>query len=158
MADFLVSYYSRSGTTERLARRLAAKLAADLDAVRPTEDYGGAGGYLKAIWRSLSGRAPPVQHQRSPAGYAMVLIASPVWAGRLSAPMRGYLATCGDRIASVGGFWVSGSGQSYPAVGAEIERLTGQRLRAAAHFSEREVRADAVDDRLDRLVRAVLAD
>ena len=89
MPDTLLIYFSRSGTTERLASQLAAKLGADLELVKPHVSYKGMGGYLRGIWHSLLRRRPAVERGRDPGNYANVIIGSPIWAGRLSAPMRG---------------------------------------------------------------------
>jgi menaquinone-dependent protoporphyrinogen IX oxidase len=86
MADVLVVYFSRSGVTERLALQLAAKLGAEVESVKPLAPYAGAGGYFKGVWHSLFRRVPPVDCRRDPADYAVVVIGSPVWAGRLPPP------------------------------------------------------------------------
>jgi hypothetical protein len=158
MARVLVVYFSRTGVTERLATRLAASLGAGLEPVRPAVSYAGLRGYLKAIWHSLVRRAPFVVCERNPADYSVVIIGSPVWAGRLSAPMRGYLTRFAGWIGPVvAAFWVSGSGQGYGGVRSEIEQLTGQGLLATASFSEREVRNGMADAKLEELAKAIRA-
>lgn len=152
MADVLILYFTRSGTTEKLATRLAEKLGADLELIRPDISYSGLGGYLKGIWHSLTRRVPTVDRQYDPAKYATVIMGSPVWAGRLSAPARGYLARFGAQLGSLAAFWVSGSGAAYPALSAEIKRLTGHALVATASFGTREVGTAAADQKLDKLV------
>lgn len=155
MADMLVAYFSRSGVAERLAVQLAAKLGADLESVKPLAAYRGAGGYLKGVWHSLFRRAPSVDCRRDPADYAVVIIGSPIWGGRLSAPMRSYLKRFRGRIGAVAAFWVSGSGHAYKTVSAEIEQLTGRALLATASFSEREVGTGAADTKLETMAQAL---
>jgi flavodoxin len=155
MAHVLVVYFSRTGVTERLAAQLAASLGAGLESVKPVEPYAGRGGYLKAIWHSLRRRAPAVDCERDPADYSVVIIGSPVWAGRLSAPMRSYLTRFRGRIGHMAAFWVSGSGQGYSGVRSEIEQLTGQALLATASFSEREAGNDTARAKLEALAQAI---
>ena len=156
MAGVLVAYYSRSGVTEGLARRLAGRLGADLDPVQPKATYAGAGGFRKGVWQSLFRSAPPVDFQKDPGGYDIVILGSPVWAGRLSPPMRSYLKRCRGRIGAVAGFWVSGSGLPYKAVADEIERLAGRTLLASADFHEPEVAADAGEAKLEALALSIV--
>jgi flavodoxin len=155
MAKILVAYFSRSGVTGQLAFRLAANLGADLETMRPMTRYTGGSGFLKGVLHSLFRRAPPVDCGRDPADYSVVIIGSPVWVGRLSAPMRSYLKRYRDRIGSVAAFWVSGSGLAYKQVGAEIEQLTGRTLLTAASFTEQEVRSTAADAKVEGIAQAV---
>jgi len=155
MAKVLVAYFSRSGTAEQLALQLAARLGADVDVVTPSPGYAGVGGYLRGIWHSLRRRAPAISCGRNPAGYALVVIASPVWAGRLSAPMRTYLMRFAGRIGALAAMWVSGSGLPYKAVGEEIRQIAGRAPLATASFAERDVRAGKADAELDRLAQTL---
>lgn len=155
MPDTLLIYFSRSGTTERLASQLAAKLGADLELVKPHVSYKGMGGYLRGIWHSLLRRRPAVERGRDPGNYANVIIGSPIWAGRLSAPMRGYLAQVRGRIGPAAAFWVSGSGNAYKTVAAEIEQLTGRALLATASLGQREVGTAAADAKLETMAQAL---
>jgi flavodoxin len=155
MAGVLVAYFSRTGATERLATQLAARLGADLESVKPLAPYAGRGGYLKAIWHSLFRRAPAVDCQGDPADYSVVIIGSPVWAGRLCAPMRSYLTRFRGRIGLAAAFWVSGSGLGYSGVRSEIEQLSGQVLLASASFGEWEVRNDATGAKLEAMAQAI---
>lgn len=155
MADILVVYFSRTGSTERLAATLAAQLGADLDQIKPEAAYGGLRGYLRGIWHSLRRRAPAVTCDRDPANYALVIVGSPIWAGRLSAPVRAYLTRFGGRIGAVAAFWVSGGGASYRTVADEIEALTGRAPMASAAFAQREVGHAAAEAKLGKLVGAV---
>lgn len=155
MAKVMVAYFSRSAVTGQLASRLAAKLGADLETVRPLTRYMGRSGFLKGVLHSLFRRAPPVDCGRDPTDYSVVIIGSPVWAGRLSAPMRSYLIRFRGRIGPVAAFWVSGSGLAYKRVRAEIEQLTGHALLTAASFSEDEVRSAAADAKVESMVEAV---
>jgi hypothetical protein len=114
------------------------------EAATPTR-YAGRSGFLKGVLHSLFRKAPPVDCERDPADYSVVIIGSPVWAGRLSAPMRSYLTRFPGRIGPVAALWVSGSGLAYKKVRAEIEQLTGRTLLTAASFTEQEVRGAAAD-------------
>lgn len=140
MSDVLVVYYSRSGATERMARALADRLGADVDAIRPSADYAGKGGFRRGVWHSMLGRRPKVAHDRDPAGYRLVILGSPVWAGKASAPARSYLKANRGRIGALAAFCVSGSGQGYDGVFRAIERLSGRTLAARMALADRDVR------------------
>ncbi|OYX35309.1 MAG: hypothetical protein B7Y99_04145 [Caulobacterales bacterium 32-69-10] len=152
MSDVLVVYYSRSGTTDRVARQLAGKLKADLDVIRPEADYAGTDGYRRGVWHSIIGLMPRVGHGRDPAGYSLVVIGSPVWAGNPSAPVRSYLKANRDRIQTLAAFCVSGSGQRYAGFFRAVERLAGRSLTATMALAERDVTAGASEPALTSFV------
>ncbi len=158
MTKVLVAYFSRSGTTEELAHQLAARLSAEIDVIRlPSPAYAGVVGYWRGIWHALSHHLPDVACQRDPSDYALLVFGSPVWAGRLSAPVRAYLTRFAGHIGPIAAFWVSGSGLAYPALAREIEELTGRVPLATSSFSRREVLEGAMGDKLDVLARDIRA-
>jgi len=155
MADTLVVYYSRSGVTERVARELAGRLAADLDVIRPQADYAGAKGFQRGVWHSVLGLAPKVVHDRDTADYRLVILGSPIWAGKPAAPMRRYLkANCG-RFKALAAFCVSGSGQPYDGAFRAIERLSGRPLTAKIALAERDVQGEAFGSALAPFLAAL---
>jgi len=149
MADVLVVYYSRSGATEGVARDLAGKLGADLDVIRPQADYAGANGFRRGVWHSMVGRTPRVGSDRDPAGYSLVILGSPVWAGKPSAPARSYLKAHRGHIKTLAAFCVSGSGQRYDNVFREVARLAGCPLAGSLSLAERDARDGALGPRLE---------
>ena len=86
MRDVLVVYYSRSGTTDVVARALATALGADLDRITPAVSYAGAAGFVRGLWHALRRIGPPIRKRFDPAPFKTVVLCSPVWAGRLPGP------------------------------------------------------------------------
>ena len=81
MAEVLVVFYSRSGTTAVVARRLAESLGADLDEITAIGPYLSVAGFLQCIFEATRGDRPDIATGRNPSGYRMVVLGSPVWAG-----------------------------------------------------------------------------
>ncbi|MEI7497765.1 MAG: flavodoxin [Candidatus Falkowbacteria bacterium] len=85
----LILYYSRTGTTRKLAEYLAGKLGADLEKVKDTVDRSGAMGYLSAgkdaTLRKLT-KIEPIHATIS--NYDLVILATPIWSWNLSVPIR----------------------------------------------------------------------
>ncbi|QAY96022.1 hypothetical protein CWB41_10005 [Methylovirgula ligni] len=158
MTKVLVAYYSRLGTTEELARQLAARLGAEIDTIRlPSPVYAGLAGFWRGIWHALRHHLPDIACERDPVGYAFLVVGSPVWAGRLSAPVRAYLARFADHIGPIAAFWVSGSGRAYPGLALEIEELTDRVPLTTSSFGRREVLEGTAGDKLDVLARDIRA-
>lgn len=106
----LVVYYSRSGTTRKVAELAARKLGAEILEIRAARYGRGIFGFLRAGYDSARGRLPPVHAERVKLdAYDFVLLLAPVWAGHACTPLRAWLAenkgirhaaavlTCGGR-------------------------------------------------------------
>lgn len=91
----LVVYYTRSGTTRRIAEMLALELGADIEPVRETARHAarkGVRGYLRSLvdilWHRPVDVMPPIHRLQD---YDAVVVGSPVWAGFASAPVEAWL-------------------------------------------------------------------
>lgn len=104
----LIIYYSLTGTTRTLARRLATALDADLTELTCKRYSRGVFGYLMAAFDSLRGHLPDIGAAPSAQGYDLVLLGAPIWVGRPAPPIRAYLATRPDLPERVGVFLTSG--------------------------------------------------
>jgi hypothetical protein len=87
-----VVYYTRTGHTARIARRVADCLGADVFQIT-TRCYGrGPIGYMWAGRDSLSGRLPPIGPVADLGHYSSVSLGSPVWTSYPATPLRAFLA------------------------------------------------------------------
>lgn len=76
----LAVYYSKTGTTRKVAEAVAAKTGCDLDAITYNE------------------AAKNVQADKNPGEYDRVVLLAPVWAFSLAEPMKLYLKQYGSGI------------------------------------------------------------
>ena len=95
----LVVYYSRSGTTHKVAEELARELGADLERITDHEDRKGFIGYMKSGREASTDILVDIDEPKwDPAGYDLVVIGTPVWAWKMCSPVRSYLAKYAGRI------------------------------------------------------------
>ena len=69
----LAVYYSKTGTTKKVADAVVGKLSCDLDELQ------------------FDDKANTIQSSRNPADYGRVIILAPIWAFSLATPMKLYL-------------------------------------------------------------------
>ena len=155
MTDILVTWYSRSGSTEKAARALAKRLGADARPILTAASYAGPGGFLRGIWDSVRGRAPDVTLDADPGAYRLMVVGGPIWAGRPAAPLRSFLSRHGPRAKAVAAFCLSGRGGAWPAAFGEIERLVGGPLVATLSLSQQEVLSEEIGPELEEFARAL---
>lgn len=127
----LVCFYSMTGNTRRLARELQQATGARLEELREPRPRHGLSGVMRALFDALTRRLPPVLPvDHDPAQLDLLIVGGPIWAGRLAAPVRAYMARDGHRAHRVAFFCTEGSKGSDMAF-ADLEAL-GRRERVAS--------------------------
>ena len=99
MSDILCIYYSRTGNTKKAMEEIAAALDAELAELRDNADRSGWRGWLRCgldAMRKDTRPVAPLETARPLGDYRLVILGTPVWAGRSSAVMRSFLKDRGD--------------------------------------------------------------
>lgn len=104
MSDILCVYYSCSGNTRRTMKEISEALGAEMAAIGDDVDRSGWRGYLRAGMDAMRRSTPPMQPlvtDRPLEDYKMVIVGTPVWAGRCASPVRGFLKRRGLELSRV---------------------------------------------------------
>ena len=121
----LVVYYSRTGTTRKVAEYIRERLAADIDEIIDKKNRKGPLGWLMA-GKDAGSKSLTVIEEPSidPSGYDLVVIGSPVWNDTVSAPIRTYITEFKDRFHQVALFTTQ-DGDEAQAI-ADMKALLGR--------------------------------
>ncbi len=92
----LVAYYSRTGTTKKVAEYLAKYKGFDIDEIK-TDDRSGIIGYIKSGFESFKGKKPKINYKKNPKNYDYLIIGTPIWASTIASPVRSYLDLCKNK-------------------------------------------------------------
>lgn len=142
----LIACYSMTGNTLRLAEEIRAAFGVDADLERIAEPRARHGlfGVLRALFDAILRRETPISPvDHDPAGYSLLVMGGPVWAGRMASPVRTYArrhAAAAPRVA----FFCTEGGRGADTAFGELGQLSGhtpcatlavdaQHLDAAAH-------------------------
>ena len=97
-----IVYYSLTGNTAWAVRHIADKLDAELLELRPCKSYPDRG-VKKFLWggkSAMMGEQPALEPYAFDAGqYDCVILATPLWAGRIAPPLRSFLHEQGSALA-----------------------------------------------------------
>ena len=115
----LISYYSRTGNTKKIAKYLANYFNCDLDEIT-TDKRDGVIGYIKSSYESATKKKPRIRFKKNPEKYDLVIIGTPIWANNISSPIMTYLATC--KNSTVAAFSTLG-GDNPGSAAKEIEEV-----------------------------------
>ena len=94
MSDILCIYYSRTGHTRRAIKEIAEALDAEVTAITDDTDRSGWRGYIRCGMDAMKTSTKPLQPFRTEKPleeYKLVIVGSPVWAGRMASPIRSLL-------------------------------------------------------------------
>lgn len=117
--NILCLYYSRTGSTEKLMGEIAQELGCECLKLEDGVNRAGLMGWLRSGMQAMARNIPPVQkpETRLPLGeYDLVILGTPVWAGRCSAPMRSFLRDHGEELGPVAYVITRGSDNRYDEV------------------------------------------
>ena len=106
----LVTYYSRSNITKRLAEDIAGKLNCDIEEIKPKVNYEGKLGYARGAKDGATGKIVELESLKyNPQDYDVVYIGAPVWAGKVANPVISYLKQNEGKFNNVKFFLTAGS-------------------------------------------------
>ncbi|PIN86028.1 hypothetical protein COV19_06770 [Candidatus Woesearchaeota archaeon CG10_big_fil_rev_8_21_14_0_10_44_13] len=135
----LVIFYSRTGTTKKVAMEIARLLKADTEEIIDTKNREGPIGYLlsgrDATLRKAARIKKPV---KNPSSYDLVIIGTPIWAWNMSAPVRAYLIQAKGRIKKTAFFCTMG-GSGDDRAFSEMEMILGKKPAAKLALLTKEV-------------------
>lgn len=135
----LVVYYSRTGTTRKLAGAITEKIDADKIEIKTKKNLQGLSGAIKSGWDSFAERKPVIEEiDRDLGEYDIVLIGSPIWAGNVSAPVRTFLLKYRDQMKKIAFFATFGASKAQK-IFENMEILTGKRPETVLSIRKKKV-------------------
>lgn len=89
----LVVYYSRTGTTRKLAEKIASILGCDIGEIIDLKNRKGLFGFLGAGYSAFTRRLTEIKApDRDPSAYELLVVGTPIWAGNITPAIRTYLS------------------------------------------------------------------
>lgn len=151
----LVVGYSRSGTTLSVAERIAELLGADLELIRERTSRRGILGLLRSGYEALTRKTPPIEEpEHDPSAYDLVVVGTPIWAGRMSSPVRAYLTRMRGSLKRVAFFCTSGGGGHKKAL-SEMARVAGAKPIATLELTSDQIKRNEYSNALRDFVTAL---
>ena len=148
----LVAYYSRTGTTKKIAEILAEKLGADVEEIRDTVNRQGIKGYLMSGRDAMKKNLTKLEALKfNPKEYDLVIIGTPIWGWNMSVPIRTYLTENKDQFSKVAFFCTMGGSGDVKAF-AEMEQITGRKPLVTLSLKTVEVVKNNFSEKLEDFV------
>ncbi|MCK5832892.1 NAD(P)H-dependent oxidoreductase [bacterium] len=151
----LIVYYSRTGVTEKVAKKLAELLSADIEAITEERDRSGPIQYALCGREALKELEPPINTPSKNAGeYDLIILGTPVWASKISSPLRSYIAFQRDKMNAVA-FFCTHQGSGGKGAFRSMEKAVNKAPAAVADFRRKRVLDDEFLPKLDSFINAL---
>ena len=134
MSDILCIYYSRTGNTRRAVEEIAGALDAEVVAITDDRDRSGWKGYLRSGMDAMKTSTKPLrpfETAKPLEEYKLVIVGSPVWAGRCASPIRALLKRRGLEMGSVAYVVTRSTAQRSEEVYDQMDMYTGSAHKLA---------------------------
>jgi len=151
----LVVFYSRTGNTKKVAEEIAAVLKCDIEEIIDTKDRSGVSGYLASGKDAMKKKLTVIKEiKNDPAQYDLILLGTPVWAGKMSTPVRTYIVQNKEKIKNAAFFCtMGGSGDAKTFV--DMEEATGKKPAATMTVLAGEIKKGEYKAKVDEFVKAL---
>ena len=134
MSDILCMYYSRTGNTKQTMQEIAEALDAELVELQDGVDRSGWGGWLRSgldAVRRTTRRTKTFKTEKKLSEYRLVIIGTPVWAGRCSSIARGFLKEYGKELQNAAYVLLRGSEDKNEEIYEQMDRYVSCGHKAA---------------------------
>lgn len=125
----LVVYYSRTQKTKKVAQAIAEAVGADLSEITEETPRDGVLGFIGGGYDALFNRLARIRElDRRVEDYDLVVLGTPVWAGRPATPATTFLKKYCNGIKKLAVFILHGSpNDDYPGVIRFLEQAAGKK-------------------------------
>jgi flavodoxin len=135
----IVVYYTRTGTTKKVAEAIADNLKCEIEEIIDTKNRKGIFGWLRSGSDAMRERLAVIKDiKHNPAAYDMVIMGTPNWGSNLVPAIRTYITQNKGNLKNVAFFCTTdGSGEK---VLKNLEILLGRKPVFSLGFISKEVK------------------
>ncbi len=153
----LVVYYSRTGTTRKVAEAAAGALGCAIEEIVDLKKRGGPLGFAVAGKDAALKKLTEIgEMENDPGSYDLVIIGTPVWSFTMSCAVRTWLTREKGRLPAVA-FFLTTIQSGIERTFAHMEKLCGKAPIATLALRTKEVSADAHLDKVNAFVAELRA-
>ena len=151
----LVVYYSRTGTTKKVAEIIAEKLSADIEEIIDIKGRSGPIGYIIAGKDGAQENLTTIGETKfDPSDYDLVVIGTPIWAGKMASGVRTYITEKKEGFGKIALFITAG-GENVEGGFQGLKDLCGKHPEITFSLRTKEVQNEDIGERVQAFVDAL---
>ncbi|NPV42673.1 MAG: flavodoxin [Firmicutes bacterium] len=147
----LVAYYSRTGNTRCVAQKIKETIGCDIEEIIDKENRKGIIGFLKSGYQALKGIPAEIEeNSKEVSQYDLVVIGTPVWAGRVSCAVRRYIIKNKDKFKNLA-YFSTQMGTNEDRVFEDMEELCGRKPLYKVRFTNKQIKNGEYAEKIKKL-------
>lgn len=151
----LVAYYSRTGTTKKVAEEISKSLMCDVEAISDNKRRSGIAGYLRCGFEGVRKKTPKINEAEKKASeHDIVIVGTPIWGGNMSSLTRSYISRYSKDFKKVAFFCTQGGSGAEKAL-KEMGEMCGKEPVAVLGLIDKEVNEGMYIDKIKRFVAEI---
>ncbi len=152
----LIVYYSRTGTTKKVAEKIRGGLNCDIEEIIPVKNHKGILGFFLCGKESTQKILPTINLAiKNPADYDLIILGTPIWALSISSPMRAYLENNKEKFKKLAFFCTMG-GTGNEQVCAEIEKICGKKTLTRMALQTKEAQSKESLEKIEGFIKSII--
>jgi len=153
----LIVFYSNTGNTSKLAKIIGDKLDGETLEIKDQRNRNGLIGFLRAGFDAVTSNVTIIENfNLELSEYDLVIIGTPIWAGRLTPAIRTFLIGNSEVLPEVAFFTTHAGGGSSKAL-LQLEELAGKEPLACLSIEKSKLKEDSSDSEqeIDKYVKTL---
>ena len=151
----LVVYFSRSGNTELVARKISEELGSDIEEIRDNKKRKGLIGFTGAVINP-KGSTTIEEIEKRPGDYDLVIIGTPVWWYTCAPAVTCYMKQYGNEIKKAAFFYTCNVDNKISAL-KDLEAHLGKSPVSTTGLVKPKKNAETLDKKLKGFIRELRA-
>ena len=150
----IIYYYSRSGTTKKIAKELAKKLGCDAEMVDDGINRTGFFGFIRSGFQATRKKTFPLKPlAHMPSDFDLIIIGTPIWGGTMSSPVLSLIRANKKKIKAAAFFSTAGDVKERQCF-ARMEDALGKPPVAKLHLGKQDIK-DGYANKMKKFLGAI---
>ncbi|MBZ9571708.1 flavodoxin [Methanobrevibacter sp. TMH8] len=150
----LVTYYSRTQTTARVAKEIQKKLNCDIEEIIDINKRSGVIGYLKGGYDAMKSKPAKIKPiEKNPSEYDLVIVGTPVWASTMAPAILEYLKENKEKFNDVSFFCTCG-GSGYDKTLAKMEEVADKNPLNNLYLTKNDIES-SFDSKIEGFIKNI---
>lgn len=151
----LVVFYSRDGTTRKVATAISEVLKCDMEEVIDKKKRTGFFGYMRAGFDARFRKLTTIEEPKKKLdSYELIIVGTPIWAGNMTPAIRTYLTKHKDQSKNAAFFCTAGGGSNGNAF-AEMQDLCSKKPIATLEIKTDEMSQGKHVDKIEKFIQEI---
>jgi len=155
MKTMIVYYYSRTGRTAKIANQIGMEISVDLQEIRDYKNRSGIFGFIASGNEAHLKKVIKIKElDKNPDNYDIAIIGTPIWANKVSTPVRSFLSEYHSRLRDVA-FYCTSLGSDPKPVFAEMEKILNKKPITVMNITARDIKNQYHLEMVDNFVQEI---